>query len=360
MRTLLRSSSTVIAPWVARGLLAAGLFATADVQAQAQPPTNEHAAADVTMARQLGNQGLELAGAGDCGAALDLLSRSEALHHAPTTLAILGECHITLGKLVEGVEELTRVVRESLDEQSPGSFRAAQDRARVRLEEARPRIPKLRLVVHGATANAALKVHVDGESIPVASLGLDRPVDPGHHRVEVSASGYDQASGEVTLGEGETQVLTLELVRLPETDSASTTDGVEGATGKVSSSVVAALREPRSKVPAYVAFGIGAAGIAAGSAFGVFTLSKTASLDKLCPTVATCPAIAQSDIDLSKATAWTSTISFGVGAAALLAGLYFAFRGHGSSPALTARNAASMTSLQPSFAFGSTGFSGSF
>jgi hypothetical protein len=307
------------------------------------------------MARQLGNEGIELAGTGDCAAAVDPLSRSEAMHHAPTTLVILAECHITLGKLVQGAEELTRVVRENLDAQAPPSFRTAQDRARARLEETRPRIPKLRLVVHGVAGNAALTVLFDGEPIPVASLGLDRPVDPGRHRVEVSASGYNQASGEVTLQEGETQALSLELLRLPHSDSAPSTNTSGRASDKA-----ALLHEPRSRTPAYIALGIGAAGIAAGTVFGIVTLSKTSSLDKLCPTRSTCPASAQPEIDTSKTTALTSTISMGIGGAALLAGLYFAFRGRGSEPAATADKAAASPTLRPWIGFGSAGFDGSF
>jgi hypothetical protein len=300
MKPLLRSSSKSFAPWMMRAPLAAVLLATAN--AWAQPTPNEQTAADVTMARQLGNKGLELAEAGNCAEAVDPLARSEAMHHAPTTLAILGECHITLGKLVEGAEELTRVVRENLDSQAPASFHTAQDRARVRLEEARPRIPKLRLAVRGAGPSAALTVRLDGEAIPVASLELDRPVNPGLHRVEAGASGFNRAT-----------------------------------------------------------FGVGAAGIAVGSVLGVVTLSKTSSLEKSCPTRSTCPASAQSDIDTSKTTALTSTISFGVGAAGLLAGLYFTLRAHGfSGPAVTASERARRPTLRPWIGLGSGGFDGSF
>jgi len=343
----------LLGAWTKLALGVAVAFAPLD--ASAQPVASEHGAADVTLARQLGNQGLELAGAGDCASAVELLTRSEALHHAPTTLDVLGECHVTLGKLVEGAEELTRVVRENIDPQAPASFRTAQDRARARLEETRPRIPKMHLIVRGASPSAALALRMDGETIPAASLGLDRPVDPGHHRVEVSAPGYRPATGDVTLREGETQTLTLQVVRLPEADLPN----AEGATGGLAGGYTLSVRAPPSRTPAYVSFGIAAAGVAAGSVFGAVTLSKTSSLDKLCPTRTTCPPTAQSDIDLSKTTAWTSTISFGVGAVALLAGLYFALRGHRAE--VTARRApAPVPAARPWVALGSSGLEGSF
>jgi hypothetical protein len=355
MSPLLRPLSTGTAGWAARALCAAASLTTID--AWGQPTATEQSAADVTMARQLGNEGLSLASEGNCAAAVDLLSRSESMHHAPTTLAVLGECHITLGKLVEGAEELTRVVRENIDPLAPAAFRTAQDGARVRLEETRPRVPKLRLVVHGASADSALTVRLDGEVIPAASLGLERPVDPGPHRVQVTARGYQPATGELTSREGGSQELTLELVRLPETEFTDTETSEVSA--KVSPAYPASSQRRPSRTPAYVAFGISAAGIAAGTAFGLITLSKTASLDKLCPTRSTCPASAQSEIDISNATAWTSTISFGVSAVALFTGLYFALRGPRSERA-TATQPTSGPTLYPRIGFGSVGFDGSF
>jgi hypothetical protein len=340
-----------------RGLLTAVVLWTGGALAQA--PADEHSAADVTLARQLGNQGLELARNGDCAGAIDPLSRSEALHHAPTTLTVLGECHIALGKLVQAAEELTRVVRESLDAQAPAAYRTAQDQARARLDEVRPRIPRLRLAVHGAPLDA-LSVRIDGQAIPTASLGVERPVDPGQHRVEVSAHGYNTASGEVMLREGEAQSLNLELLPLPpsEVSPPETSLSQTPSQGSPAGST-ARVPTPRSHAPAIISFGIAAVGVAAGSVFGVATLSKTSSLDRQCPTRSTCPASTQSEIDTAKTTALASTISFGMGAAGLLTGLYFAVRSSGPEPtAASVRDGG--VHLRPSIGLGSIAFDASF
>jgi hypothetical protein len=123
-------------------------------------PSARAGAADVSLARQLGNEGLQLAASGDCAGAVEKLKRAEGLYHAPTTLTVLGECHVTLGKLVDGVEELTRVAREELGRAAPLAFRKAQIRARQKLEAARLRLPKLRLTVDGAAADAVLEVRI--------------------------------------------------------------------------------------------------------------------------------------------------------------------------------------------------------
>jgi hypothetical protein len=321
--------------WTSRCTVAAAALAPAQAFAQASP--EKETSADFSLARQLGNQGLELAAKGDCSGAIDPLKRSEAIHHAPTTLTVLGECHIAMGKLVDGVEELTRVVREELDPRAPPAFRAAQARARTRLEEARARVSKLRIVVDGVRDDELLTVRLDGQQIPAASLGVDRPVDPGSHQVEVTAPGYQAARGRATLKEGEGEILRLTLEPIPADRQPPPAADVPKATPKSAIAPVAPAPVDRgshgSALP-YIAFGVGGAGIITGSVFGLVTLSKTSSLDKTCPSRSDCPAGSQPAIDSAKTTALVSTIGFGVGVAGLVAGTYFALRS--SQPERTA------------------------
>src|SRR5690606_6492137 len=86
-------------------------------RAEAQSAENKAAA------RALGVEGIKLANAGNCEAAIEKLSRAEALYHAPTILGRLGECQVALGKLVEGTENLNRVVREQLAPNAPAAFK---------------------------------------------------------------------------------------------------------------------------------------------------------------------------------------------------------------------------------------------
>ena len=94
-------------------------------------PSVVHAqsAEDKAAARTLGTEGIKLANAGDCAGAVDKLARAEALYHAPTILGRLGECQVALGKLVEGTENLNRVIREPLPANAPPAYAQARDRA---------------------------------------------------------------------------------------------------------------------------------------------------------------------------------------------------------------------------------------
>jgi hypothetical protein len=332
-----------------RGALAA-VFA---VTALASRSSFAQTSADMSLARQLGNEGLSLAASGDCAGAIEKLTRAEGLHHAPTTLTVLGECHITVGKLVDGVEELTRVVREDLGARALPAFRKAQVRARQKLEDARPRLPKLRLSVEGARGDASLAIRIDGQTVPSATLGLDRPVDPGPHDLEVSAIGYKTATAHVVMKEGVSQPLKLTLEPLPV--SAPVAEPEQATTAP------APARSPRSErrasyLPAGILLGVGAAGVGVGAVLGVLTLNKASHLNSVCQPRSDCPAGEQGDISSANTLALGSTIGFGVGAAAVALGTYFLFKPPKSDGGEAARD----FTVRPWMGLASAGLSGSF
>ena len=63
-------------------------------------------------ARGLAVEGLKLADAGKCPEAIEKLMRAEKLHHSAIVQGRLGECQIAVGKLVDGTENLRKVMRE--------------------------------------------------------------------------------------------------------------------------------------------------------------------------------------------------------------------------------------------------------
>ena len=74
----------------------------------------EDSAAETAAARGLAVDGLKLAQAGKCEEAIPKLEHAEKLHHSAIVLSRLGECQVTVGKLVEGTEMLRKVLREPL------------------------------------------------------------------------------------------------------------------------------------------------------------------------------------------------------------------------------------------------------
>ena len=310
-----------------------GSLALAALVAFAAPArADEPSSADMASARALGQEGVKLADAGNCAEAVDRLQRSERIFHAPTTLARLGECQVQLGKVVEGSENLNRVVREQLASSAPAAFVQAQERAKKVLAEAKPRIARLKIAV-AAPPDVPLAVKVDGEPMPVANLNTNRPVDPGEHTVEASAPGYRTARGKVTLAEGGADTIALTLEVDPDAPKAAPAK-VEGAqtvatttTTQPPATPVTTTTAP-SRTPAYVALGVGAAGLAVGAIFGGMALGKKGDLDDACPG-GTCAPGQQGTIDDGRAFGVVSTVGFIVGGVAVAAGVYLWLR---SSP----------------------------
>ncbi len=314
------------------------------------------AAADVSMARSLGVEGVQLADAGNCDAAIDKLTRAESLYHAPTILGRLGECQVATGKIVLGTETLGRVVREPLGPHAPAAFAAAHARAQKALDAALPRIAKLHVRVDPSTA-PGLQVKLDDEVLPAAALDVERPTDPGMHQLDVTATGYREMRTSVTLLEGASELVPIKLDpdATPVAAVAPIGAGVTAITPATAAPVAITPDQgpppPLAPSPAtppppdqggssgsgmrtagFVLLGVGGAGLAVGTIFGVLALSSKSTVDDACGNhKSACPPSAQSNIDSMKTRATIATIGFIGGAALAATGGVLVFVG-GRSP----------------------------
>jgi hypothetical protein len=315
-------------------LCVAALLAGAVASAQTSSPE------DIAAARVLGIEGTRLADAGDCAQAIAKLEAAEKLYHAPTTLDRLGECQISVGRLVAGTENLNRLVRESLPANAPSAFVAARKRGQQALSTALPRIGSLRIHVDGAPADQ-VTVTVDRAPASTALLDADRPTDPGTHEVAAGAAGYKTATMTVTVREGGESTVSLKLDRdltafpaAPPSEPAPQPVGVAPPSGAAQSSGGSDHRGI-----AFAAFGVGGVGLAIGTVFGVLALSTKSTLDGEC-TNKTCPAQSKSDIDSLQSKSTISTVGFGVGLVGVAVGAILLVTSHRSeSPAATEREA---------------------
>jgi hypothetical protein len=123
------------------------------------------------------------------------------------------------------------------------------------------------------------EVVVDGSRVPSASLGVKRPVNPGNHAVKVSAEGFGPAEKSFSLSEGQATSVSLELTPLPAASRPALAPTMEETTGGPDQ---AAPRSSR-RVPAYIAFGLGGAGLVAGVVSGFVAWGKYKKLEDVCP-----------------------------------------------------------------------------
>jgi hypothetical protein len=328
-----------------------GLFCTlALLYARGAHAAEDASAAETAAARSLAVDGLKLAQAGNCEAAVPKLERAEKLYHAPVVASRLGECYVSLGKLVEGTEILRKVLREPQPADANPALLKALERAQKVLDSAKPRIAGLTLKI--ATVQD-MSVKIDGQSVPLAMVDTEIPTDPGEHSVEVSAPGFLKSASRVSVAEGEKKNVTFTLTRDPNyvapaapapATSSSSAESVP-APGEGPTREHAARPETKPKVErapnrtaAYVTFGLGAAGLATGGVLGLMTMQKHSDLEGKCPNNV-CPGAYQGDLDSAKTLGTVSTVAFAVGGAGVVLGSVLFFTAspsgvdHAHSPA---------------------------
>jgi hypothetical protein len=293
-------------------------------------------AAETAAARALAVDGLKLADAGKCADAIEKLQRAEKLHHAPIVLGRLGECQIQQGRIVDGTENLRKVLREPLPANPSAALVKARERAQTALDGAKPKIAFLMITVKGPPNNSATTVTVDGQPVSSALLDTERPSDPGEHVVEASAQGYLKATSKVNLGAGQKEAVTLKLEPDPNYVPPSTAEtggsgGKTGGSGESSSgsgspSVGGSILVlgPPNRSGAYIAWAFGGAALGVGAGFGAVAIKGKNDLEGKCPQNQCSPAY-DGQLNSAKTAGTISTVAFGVGAAAVVLGtvLYF-------------------------------------
>ncbi len=293
---------------------------------------NEPTAADTAAARELAIEGLKLADAGHCAQAIDKLFRAEKLRHSPIVLGRLGECQIEEGKVVDGTEDLQRLLHEPVPSNPPASLGRARERAQSVLDAAKSKIASLTISVRGASDN---EVTVDGQPVSALLLDRDRPTDPGEHVVEASAPGCLKSTRHVTLAAGEKQEVTLKLRIDPTAKTAAPPATADNPSApllqpktEMSSTVMTETSPAMQSAPHHTASTIlwvtGGAAVAAGGVFGYLAMNDKRTLDNQCVNGA-CPTGSKGTLDSANRYATVSTVLIGVGAAGAALGtvLYF-------------------------------------
>jgi hypothetical protein len=319
-------------------------------------------AESVAAARSLGMQGIKLADAGDCKGAIEKLSRAESLYHAPSILGRLGECQVNVGQVVLGTENLNRVVREQLAANAPKAFRDAQERAKGVLNTALPKIAHLTVRVDPADARP--QVTVGGAAIPPALIGVERPTDPGTHEVVISAPGYLEQKTSVTLAEGGSQEIAVKLEKDPAAAVAATPPPATTPPPVITGPTPppADTDPKKSNTLAYVALGVGGAGLVVGGVTGFLALGKKSDLKGCVDTK--CPSSQQDTLDGAKSMATVSTVGFAVGFVGVGLGVVLLLTGNSSGGASASKSPLKLAkqgiSVEPWIGTQSAGLNGTF
>jgi hypothetical protein len=328
--------------------------------------------ADKATARDLTIEGYKALEAKDYAAALDRFTRADTLYHAPSVILGLARAQVGLGKLVSAQELYNRAAHETLPSNaSTASKKAVRDAEKER-DALSPRIPFVVINVNGSDTP---RVTLDGTEIRAAALGVKRPTDPGEHVVKASAAGFETCEVTVSLAEGKTESVTLELkppqavpapvvvahvVSKPPTMLASPPPEVIPAPRKATAPMPPPPDEVKragstQKTSGFVAFGLAGTALLVGGVTGGLAVIKHSAIAKSCPggrCSRTEMSTLQPEIDSYGAVSTVSTIGFIAGGVLAAAGVVLVV----SAP----RAKSALTAVTPFIGFGSFGATGSF
>lgn len=241
-------------------------------------PASATTPAERETARQLMQRGDRALAGGDMATAADSYRKADALVGVPTTALALGKAELAQGHLLEALDAFGRARRYPVKTDTPDVLVKARDEATRLDEETAARVPTVLLDV--GDVDAALSVKVDG--VPYGLLGsTPLKLNPGEHRLEVSADGYFPAQFTVTVAERQRVTEAVSLKRRPsipkETRSARRE---ESADPKVSMAPEAEDAEIQPWTIAGLA--IGGAGLVVAGITGGVAMSQTSALRDRC------------------------------------------------------------------------------
>lgn len=248
-------------------------------------------------ARALGERGLEHYHAGDYQRAYDAFAKANAEFPALTFVLFMARSRAQQQRLLEARKLYDEVVKSAPAPDEPRQFAEARGDARRETLALQARIP--RLIVEGSVT----RLRVDGVEVETSMAGIE--VDPGQHRVEATVSGRNVVRN-VTVTEGARR-----RVRL--------SPAAPLAPRKVSPRATDA---PKSSALPWVAFGVGAAGLAVGTVAGLMAMSQSEAIKSDCQGNV-CPSRLEDDGRSAETTALVSTVGFAVAGVGIGAGVLF-------------------------------------
>ncbi|MDB4938937.1 MAG: hypothetical protein JWP87_5909 [Labilithrix sp.] len=294
----------------------------------------EPTAADRETARSLMAQARDQRDKGDLAGALKSFQAADTIMHVPTTAFEVAKTQVALGLLIEARESLAATLRTPASPSDPAPFAAARKNAESLDDELAKRIPSVLVNVSSADPGAALSITIDDLPIGANLNGVPRKLNPGHH-VVVARAGGAQATAAVDLAAGDNK--TVELVLSRATSAPAPNRPVDEAPPASTSRGIPAL--------AYVGFGVGAAGVVAGSITGLLSIGKKGDLETTCPD-GNCPRSAKGDLDSARTLATVSNVSFVIAGVGAVVGLVAILVAPSSAPSATTtavRNARRVT-----------------
>jgi hypothetical protein len=264
-----------------------------------------------TAARDLATQGAQAFDAGDYAHASDFFRRAHELVPAPSIALLHARSLAKLGQLLEAIDIYEQTARFKLPEGAPEAYLQAVQTARAEMEDVRHRLARLKVTLIGVSSNELAQVSMDDKLTPPALLGVERPLNPGQHRIEARVAGQLRATRELSMLEGGSYQVELDLRPVESAHKPLVLQAMptNPSAGKAN----------MRKTAGFAALGVGALGLGIGTFTGIVALHHESELDSVCKPK--CPPSSAADIDSFRSNRTISYVSFGLGVAATATGV---------------------------------------
>jgi len=245
-------------------------------------------------------------------AALVEFRASHDIVASPNTRLEIARCLRTAGRLVAAYAELGRTSVEAKELLGQDNrYQRAYDAAIEERKEIEPKLGFVTLTVQNATDDT--KVVVDGEEIKRAAWSEPIPVTPSNSEVVVTTTGHGPVKVAVTVAAGQRQALTVDALS-GDANGTPSPDAATPAPEQTPSS------GPSMRTWAYVAGGVGVAGLATFAIGGVLAKSTYDDLNGACHG-GPCPSSKQGEIDSGKTQQTVANVGLVVGVLGAAAGV---------------------------------------
>ncbi len=262
--------------------------------------------ADLTKAREVYREGVQLEAANDWAGALTKFETVAAVKMSPAVRFHIARCQHKLGNLLEALGGYRLAAHDAASDPRAAETLHEAEKALADVEH---RIPRL-ILVRGKGAEAA-QIHLDGVALGEAAIGKEIPVNPGGHTVDVIRPGAKPQRQIVGLGESELKTIEVSLASVE-------TSPIQNDTAKDQAPALVAPVQSAQNPPVlpWIFIGSGVASLAGSGAFFALRANAINELDRAC-TNNLCPLSMKDTGDRGKTYATLGSVTLGLGLVSL-------------------------------------------
>lgn len=288
----------------------AGMLAAFAIDAHADGvPPDQATAVQREQAQSRFLRGRDLLGKKKYEDALVEFRASHDIVSSPNARLEIARCLREMGKLVAAYAELGRTAIEAKEMLAQDNrYQRAYDSATAERAEIEPQLGFVTLTIPNATDET--KVTIGGEEIRRAAWSEPAPVAPSDSEIVVTTPGHTPVKRTVSLAAGQKQALTIDAL------SGDTPDAAPGPAPDTTSQPSSG---PSLRTWAYVAGGVGAAGLLTFTVGAIMAKSTYDDLNNACHG-GPCPSDESGEISSGKTQQTIANVGLAVGIVGVAAG----------------------------------------